>query len=146
MPQRQIKIDSELSWLAPYMKPVKRIVPLDRIKHLKVNRFDKRVNRGNYAMCTKHGKMYTIKIDKYYQRYTHHHDGSWSVKLFPHSKIDMLCLLAHELAHAALWSHDHSPDHKLLEARITSIFMRQLKRENYKDEEDELKTKGKDVI
>ena len=139
----KIKIDSELSWLTAYLKRISRIINLGKIKTIQSVKYDKKVNRGSYAECVKYENetQYHVKLDQNYQVYRHHRDGTWSVKLKPHSKIDILCLLAHELAHTGLWNHDHSPDHKLLEARITTSFMKQLNRENYKNEEDELKTK-----
>lgn len=139
----KIIIDSELSWLTVYLKKIRRVIDLNKIESIKSVKYDKRVNRGSYAICRGDGKSFSIDIDKYFQWYTHHHDGSWSVKLIPHTRIDILCLLAHELSHTALWNHDHSPEHKLIEARITAIFMKQLKRENYKDAEDEMKTRSR---
>lgn len=51
--------------------------------------------------------------------------------------IELLCTLAHELAH--LLEFDHTPAHKELEARITSIFMRRLQKDGYISEEAEEK-------
>jgi hypothetical protein len=86
----RVKIDSELSWITPYLLKVKHIVKLNKLKTIKSSKYDKRVNRGAYASCRRRNNTYIIHLDKYYQSFTHHKDGSWSVKLKAHSKIDIL--------------------------------------------------------
>lgn len=52
------------------------------------------------------------------------------------SKIDLLANLAHELAHTVSWKH--TPEHKRLEAKLSGIFMTQLRKDGYTSEEAEL--------
>lgn len=54
-----------------------------------------------------------------------------------YSTIDILCTFAHELAHLNHW--DHTPEHKILEATLTTLFMSKLKTTGYVSEEQELK-------
>ena len=60
---------------------------------------------------------------------------SFTVKSTPFSKLELLCNLAHELAHTAHWLH--SPDHKKLECDIIKIFMDELNMIGYESEENE---------
>jgi len=59
------------------------------------------------------------------------------LRRMPYSTIDILEILAHELAHT-VESFEHTPDHKIMECRIKTIFMKVLKKQKYTCEEDEL--------
>jgi hypothetical protein len=53
-----------------------------------------------------------------------------------YSKIDLLGHLAHEMAHLKYWTH--TPEHKMLECKLTVIFMRHLLKSGYVSEEEEI--------
>lgn len=55
----------------------------------------------------------------------------------PHSKIDILSLLAHEIAHMEDWKH--TTKHKRLEAKILRAFMKLLESQGYVSEEEEFR-------
>lgn len=55
-----------------------------------------------------------------------------------YSTIDILCTLAHELAHLEHW--DHTPEHKILECTLITMFMGKLKMTGYISEEKELES------
>ena len=55
-----------------------------------------------------------------------------------YSTIDILCTLAHELAHISY--NKHSPEHKILECTLTTLFMSKLKTSGYQSEELEMET------
>lgn len=57
----------------------------------------------------------------------------------PYSKIDILNTLAHELAHLDHWQH--TPEHKILESKLTVHFMRHLLKSGYISEEEEFSGK-----
>ena len=55
------------------------------------------------------------------------------VKYRPYTALELLCTLAHELAHIKHW--DHTCHHKMLENHITTIFMQKLHKDGYISEE-----------
>jgi hypothetical protein len=59
----------------------------------------------------------------------------------PYTKLELLELLAHELAHIV--SFDHTPEHKKLEAKLLTIFMNQLESEGYVSSEEEERIKNR---
>lgn len=52
------------------------------------------------------------------------------------STLDILCTLSHELSH--LLYVDHTPEHKILECTLTTLFMNKLKMNGYTSEETEM--------
>ena len=54
-------------------------------------------------------------------------------KFRPYTLIELLCTLAHELAHIKHWQH--TPHHKMLENHLTTLFMQKLDKEGYICEE-----------
>jgi len=131
-----IEISEELEWTREYIAAARRIIPninnLTKIVARKPRIYDKSIQR-TVGLCSIYRGKYSISIQT--RRKVHELDGTYKVRHF--TRIELLCTLAHELAH--LLDLDHTPDHKELECRITGIFMRKLKKEGYKSEEVEEK-------
>ena len=127
------QIPHKLSWLQPYLPLfipyLPRGVTITRIGSWSIN--NKRIGKE----C--HAAIYT-KNHKQYRIWLHTHRLVGTIKSTPQSKMDMLSTLAHELAHT--WDMDHSPLHKMVEATLTQVFMKQLAAEGYVSEEEELGT------
>ena len=120
---RMARISPKLLWMRPYLETsLKHLPPGTVIERL--GAWSPASTRGRDCEAaifqTRKGAPYRIWI----------HTG------YVHSKIDLLALLAHELAHTISW--EHTPEHKALEAKLTRIFMQQLKKEGYHSEEQEL--------
>jgi hypothetical protein len=124
-----------LHWLEPYYllaKPYLKRHKLIRVHHAGIHE-DKMAHI--YGACiTEDDRNYKISI------YTEYYK---TVKLWPlirkrkvYSTIDILNIFAHELAHINHW--EHTTDHKILECKIMTQFMKFLERTGYISEEDEL--------
>lgn len=101
------------------------------LKHLPEGTCIERV--GAWGIGTTRGKDCLAAI---YQARTGDPYRIWIHLSYNHSRIDLLALLAHELAHTISW--EHTPEHKALEAKLTRIFMKQLRKDGYISEEHEL--------
>jgi hypothetical protein len=126
-----MRISKELEWLQEYVDLALPHLP-KRKKVVRLTQWTKvagRYGKGCQAYCiTSNHKEYRLYIKKWrFPRY----DKKPSL----YSKIDILELLAHELAH--LIDMDHSPKHKKLEAKLISIFMTRLASTGYVSEEHE---------
>lgn len=136
------KVDEQLSWLKPYLRIASKQINLSRLSIVKTTLFDEStVNRQTFAFCTFDGKNYEISIDRFYQTHIHKKGRKCKRILKEHSKLEVLELLAHELAHIgnAKEFELHSPRHKAIECKLMVKFMAQLQSEGYKNEEIELK-------
>ncbi len=127
-------ISKELKWLKPYFEDAKPMFP--KLKVLKKTT----VVQGSYTkkdrmsgQITELEKGFGITIRTCYQHIDFY---PLQVTLLPLSKVDILTTFAHELAHIYFWKH--SPEHKILECQILTMFMFKLKNSKYKDEETEL--------
>lgn len=122
-----MKLPKQLSWLLPYINSV----PLPDHKVLtRVSAFNIRNNRNGldrWGSCHSDDEIH-------YRIYLHTHQDPKNPKKL--SKLEVLCVLAHELAHISYW--EHSPEHKTLESEYASMFMKLLKESGYTSEEDEL--------
>lgn len=124
------RISPRLKWLAPYLA-----IGLGFIsKRHKIDRIgawsrDGSRGRNEHAAIFQNGEGEGHRI----WIHTHFYDCD---TLRPFSKIDILQLLAHELAHTEDWNH--TPRHKKLEAKITRSFMTMLEAEGYESEEREM--------
>lgn len=127
-----MKIVKKLEWLKDYIVEAEHILP--KIKQLK-KISSKTGNRGRWQHC--HGLItYFDKKSFRITLYVTYHDLP-SDKIKKYSTVDLLQYLAHELAHIEHW--DHTPDHKLLECKILSVFMKKLFNDGYISEEEENK-------
>lgn len=127
----ETKICSKLDWLRPYLYCGKRFISQNRkISRIGAWTFGK--SKGaNYHACVyqdRDGDPYRIWL------HTHYEDSDGKVVRF--SKIDILRLLAHEMAHVEEWNH--TPRHASIEAKIHMAFMKMLQDDGYISEEAEL--------
>ena len=125
-----MRISPKLLWMQGYIKLGLTYLP-DEVVISRVSAWGVKSGRGvGVHACIyqdKNGHPYRIWM------HTHYYLGE---EVRPFSKIDLLGLLAHELAHTVEWKH--TPKHKQIESKILSAFMRKLKREGYVSEEEEL--------
>ena len=131
-----MNISKELRWLFPFLHTVKEIIPrISTIKDIKTIR----------TSTTKRDRMYGelvwytngTKVLKIRTKYQYIDLDPLKITIKPLSKIDILHTLAHELSH--LYHDTHTPEHKLLENQILTVFMYKLKEIGYISEEEELK-------
>jgi hypothetical protein len=125
-------VAKELQWLCEYIELAKPHLP----KRKKVSRIGKWDIGGR---CGKKEQACIFTNDfRSYRIYFHTHRFPRCLeKPEPYSKIDILSLLAHELAH--MLDMEHTPKHKKLESKILSMFMTRLASKGYISEEAELK-------
>lgn len=131
-----MKISKRLEWLYPYLDAVEDVIPrFKKMESIRTIRSSKtKRDRTMGELCLENG-TYTLKLRAQYQHLTFGSKLSKvDVKLCKLSKIDILCTLAHELAHMYHW--DHTPEHKLLECQLLTIFMYKLKSLGYISEEE----------
>ncbi len=126
-----MKIEKKLEWMRPYLlAAVPHLPKAKRIVHVGAWKLDGRYGLGEHAaIITTDGKSYRV--------YLHTHLRLKTDEIKPFSKIDLLTMLAHELAHT-INMDKHTPAHKRLEARLYILFMNMLEKDGYISEEDEL--------
>ena len=134
-----MKIAKKLEWLLPYIERAKKDHPkiAKRLKKVYYIKTDTKNRHSYFGICihNENGSIHIGLRDRY-QAFRFHDDGHISVSIKPMSKIDMIELLAHELAH--VYYIPHSPKHKKLECRIKTKFCTMLEKEGYISEEEEL--------
>jgi hypothetical protein len=122
------RICRQFEWMRPYLKIGMRFIHPHRIGRIGSWSLGKRYGFGEFAAILQDapGEPHRIWI------HTHYYEGT-TPKRF--SRIDLLKLLAHELAHTMDWKH--TPLHERITSQITIAFMAQLKKEGYVSEESE---------
>jgi len=127
----KLKYSKNLEWLLPYLEVGLGMIPEGKkVTRLQTWQLKQRAGKGvQAAIFTNDYKTYRIYLHSMY-----HPRGEAKAQRF--SKIDILGLLAHELAHTL--DLMHSPEHKMLEGKILRTFMIKLKKEGYENEETEL--------
>jgi hypothetical protein len=137
--RRLMKIQKNLLWLMEYLEIAKIKIP--RVKDItlvrELHHQKNKVQRiqGSLSLDFLFGK-YTLSLHTSYKKVMNLR-GTPLVKISPYSKIDILSTLAHELAHLKHW--EHTPQHKMLEAKLSVLFMRHLLKSGYSSEENELR-------
>lgn len=136
-----IKISKNLFWIEPYIELASKCLPnLNKLKRVtaKKPRNDFTENQRVHGIISKFNNgAYSITLYTHYLSKGKIHP---EVELFidKYSTLDILCTLAHELAH--MQDFDHTPEHKLLESKLITLFMKKLKKDGYESEEIEGKT------
>jgi hypothetical protein len=125
------RLSPKLEWLGPYLELGMTYISDERKFVARVGSWNLGKSRGKQCAAA----LFQDRVGDHYRIWIHTHFEPG----VPHSKIDILKLLAHELAHMEDWKH--TPKHELLCSRITVAFMRMLKQEGYESEEAELRTK-----
>lgn len=123
-------ISKDLEWTKEYIDSVHSLIPnLIFLKRITSIHGRKDVQLGCHAQLWKY-KNNHYRMSLYLNYYV---DG----KKIYFSTMELLCNLAHELAH--LSHFNHTPDHKILESTLTIMFMTKLKSDGYESEEKEMK-------
>jgi hypothetical protein len=137
-----IKLSKNIEWIRSCLEDVTDIVDFSKITEIKgipKTRPD-RLER-HLGLCIPRGKKLEIQVWLSYQS-KHKSLGKLkcSLKYEPLSKIDILEIVAHELAHTNTdWLH--TTKHRVMTNFISTIFMDRLNDEGYITEEHELKDK-----
>ena len=130
-----MKISKEIQWMLPFIHSVEAMIPkvkkLDSIKTIRTSILKRDRMYGELTMFT--DNHFGLKIRVKYQ-YIEFNPLKVTIKKL--SKVDILSTLAHELAH--LYHDTHSPEHKILENQLNTVFMYKLKQQGYISEEKEL--------
>lgn len=122
-------ISKDLEWTKEYIDSVHSLIPnLIFLKRITSIHGRKDVNLGCHAQLWKY-KNNHYRMSLYLNYYAD--------KKVYFSTMELLCNLAHELAH--LSHFNHTPDHKILESTLTIMFMTKLKSDGYESEEKEMK-------
>lgn len=126
-----MRVSPKLEWMREYAELGMTFVSQDAVLE-RIGAWTLGKSRG----CEEHAAIYQDRNGGPYRIWMHTHYYFGKEKR-PWSKIDLLTLLAHEIAHIEDWKH--TPKHKKLESKILSAFMVKLKKEGYVSEEVELK-------
>ena len=137
---KPIKVSKSFRWLEPYLKDAEKLVPEVRLVTGVVARKPTRdltVQRIHAIIHANENK--TFKIVLMAARKTLVRVDPPEFKIERYSKIELLESLAHELAHTRHW--DHTPERKILECKLSILFMRRLSKSGYISEEIEMDKK-----
>jgi len=134
-----VEVSKNLEWTKPYLEDVSDIVDFTKIckiKGVSKTRAD-RVER-HLGLCIPRGKKLEIQIWLSYQSKKKSLGRlKCTLEYAPLSKLDILDILAHELAHTNTdWLH--TTKHRIMTNFINTIFMDRLNEEGYITEEHEL--------
>lgn len=122
-------ISKDLEWIEDYLNSIHSLVPnIIFLKRITAIHGRKDVQLRCHAQLWKY-KNNHYRMSLYLNYYAD--------KKVYFSTMELLCNLAHELAH--LSHFDHTPDHKILESTLTIMFMTKLKSDGYESEEKEMK-------
>jgi hypothetical protein len=123
-------LSKDISFLSEYLEIAAPFIPdLNKLK--RITSIHGRPNTSNlvYGQLWKY-KNDTMKMSLYVNYYL-------DDKKKYYSTMEILCTFAHELSHLVHWNH--SPDHKILECTLTTLFMSKLKMSGYDSEETEMR-------
>lgn len=130
-------ISKSLEWMRPYIEDARKLVPEIRLLKSVVARRPKPTHKEVqriHAIIHAH-RNGTFSIGLMLTRKSLKSINPVKFKISNQTKIDMLDHLAHELAHLRYW--DHSPHRKILEAKLSILFMKRLSKSGYISEEVE---------
>lgn len=131
MKKNKIKYTPDTLWLKPFVEEAAKLVPLNKITHVKGYKVRIGCEEKAYASVLKHrNNTYTINIKMYdLVDYLRHAGSRYST---------ILDALAHELAHVKA-GFDHSPKHYELTCRIALLFSLILKKHGIMDTSKRIK-------
>ncbi len=124
-------ISKDLQWIEEYLIASSKLI--DSLSKLK------RITSIHGRPDTTHriyGQLWKYKNGHYRMSIQVNYYSDSKKKYY--STMDILCTLSHELAHMYYW--DHTPEHKILEAKLLTIFMKKLSKKGYVSEEIEMES------
>jgi hypothetical protein len=131
-----MQIQKKLYWLKEYIELVRQIIPeVDRITLVREIHHQEGKVQQIHASLTQEFFFGTYVLS-FYTSYKRTNKSKKKKEKHEYSKIDLLGHLAHEMAHLKYWTH--TPEHKMLECKLTVIFMRHLLKSGYVSEEEEI--------
>lgn len=138
-----MKISKTFLWMEKYILEAKRTHPkISKITRIYKIPFTCEKKQKTAGLCVEMmNGTYEIGLSNRYQDITFKKCNTVTVKPTRFSKIDILEILAHELAH--MYFETHCPNHKRLECKFLMRFMNMVERDGYISEEEEFKTKEK---
>jgi hypothetical protein len=130
-----IKFTREAAWLMPFVNAAKDLVPIDKLKKVRVYKtpMNKQEDTEGLITCNS-AKNYVISICVAKHEFT---IKSTDPLVLVHKRRPqrhlwhILSALAHELSHLTYWEHD--TDHYMLENRIMRRFVKVLKQKYIND-------------
>lgn len=112
----KIKYDKHLIWLRPYTEAVADLVPIERLKNVKISLYSGEKPPSYHGICERlnNNKYYNIIVRTYDKS-----DKRWPMS--PTSQEMLLCNYAHELTHLLIF--EDCVEHRfLLETKIYARF------------------------
>lgn len=112
----KIKYDKHLIWLRPYTEAVADLIPIERLKNVKLTLYSPDVPPSYHGTCERlnNNKSYNIVVRTYEKS-----DKRWPMS--PTSQEMLLCNYAHELTHLLIFEDCVEPRF-LLETKIYARF------------------------
>lgn len=133
-----MKVNSSAKWMTPFVVEASPMVPnLKKLLSLRFIRQPKKIFKSWHGLTTHDTWNDEYEITIYKNTHKLKSKKPFSYTSWDYSTIETLVCLAHELAHLHYW--EHSPEHKMLEARLTHVFMAKLKKMGYTSDEHEEK-------
>lgn len=121
-----------IDFFLPYIELAKPIVGTTLDIRMRLSNCKSETKKHQvYGSITKSEKKGLYTIFMYLNAQRCNPKGFESFRAF--TPIELLCTLAHELAHIKHWYH--TPSHKMLENHLCTIFMQQLRSDGYISEE-----------
>lgn len=117
----KIRLKPQAKWLSPYLECIADLVPLEKLREIKLSPYRPSFPSFHGLIETKDFKRYTITIRVY------------DTPKIPVSKLDqetLLNSLAHELSHLKHWD-DYTVKRFVLETKIYRRFASKLKQLDY---------------
>jgi hypothetical protein len=138
--KRAMEISKNLDWITDYLDSVSHLVNFGLIDEIRgIRSFPlSRIQPAEGLTYFLPNKRFEVVIYLQYQKKVKPFEKKFcEIEKAPFSSLDILQILAHELAHTCT-TFDHTPEHKMMECKIMVIFMKKLIKNGYVSEELEL--------
>lgn len=129
---KHIKFSKNATWLKPYIRAIKDLIPIDKLASIKGYRLRHGLTPDKDGLT----KIYRNKFYITLRMWEASEDGKKYIRFRFYSIFEAL---AHELAHCAHW--EHTPDHFKLTARILMRFARVMVKEGITDTSERFSSK-----
>lgn len=134
-----MKIHKKLSWLKEYIELAKPIIPEIRNIYFVREIFHQKNKLQKIHASLTYEFIFGSYVLSLYTRFKRQAKKPRLAKEEEYSKIELLENLAHELAHLKHW--EHTPEHKVLESKLSILFMERLLESGYISAEEEYRDK-----